>query len=79
MKKFNTFLSVAVASAMVMSMAGCGNTCLLYTSGMRPGSGTGGGSRRETKCDRYCECHGLCGYGNGGDRKPDSTGSGRCV
>lgn len=21
---------------------------------------------RETKCDRYCECHGLCGYGNGG-------------
>ena len=27
---------------------------------------------RETKCDRYCECHGLCGYGNGGDRKPDS-------
>ncbi len=28
------------------------------------------------KCDRYCECHGLCGYGNGGDRKPDSTGSG---
>ena len=30
---------------------------------------------RETKCDRYCECHGLCGYGNGGDRKPDSTGS----
>ena len=23
---------------------------------------------RETKCDRYCECHGLCGYGNGGDR-----------
>ena len=26
MKKFNKFLSVAVASAMVMSMAGCGNT-----------------------------------------------------
>ena len=45
-------------------------------TGMRSGSGTGGGSMRETKCDRYCECHGLCGYGNGGDRKPDSTGSG---
>ena len=26
MKKFNKFLSVAVASAMVMAMAGCGNT-----------------------------------------------------
>ena len=26
MKKFNKFISVAVASAMVMSMAGCGNT-----------------------------------------------------
>ena len=26
MKKFNKFLSVAVASAMVMTMAGCGNT-----------------------------------------------------
>ena len=26
MKKFNKFLSVAVASAMVMAMVGCGNT-----------------------------------------------------
>ena len=26
MKKFNKFLSVALASAMVMAMAGCGNT-----------------------------------------------------
>ena len=26
MKKFNKFLSVAVASAMVIAMAGCGNT-----------------------------------------------------
>mgnify|MGYP001090739750 CR=1 FL=1 len=26
MKKFNKFLSVAVASAMVMAMAGCGKT-----------------------------------------------------
>ena len=29
MKKFNKFLSVAVASAMVMAMAGCGNQTMV--------------------------------------------------